>query len=154
MFSQSQNHSVGRNLRRLSGANSCSDQGQHWNHIGLFRTWCNEVLKTCKDGDSSVSPGNLFQCLNILVFSYFFLHIQLHLSNEPSSIFLVASSYAWAGCFEVFWKLSLLQTKQGPSLRLSSKGKCSSPLNTSVLVCSTFSNLSASFLNRGPQNCT
>ena len=63
---------VGRNLQRSSGLRPCHEQG----HLQFYQTAQSPVsltLKVFRDGASTISLGNMFQCLTTIILKHFFL---------------------------------------------------------------------------------
>lgn len=123
-------------------------KGPRWSSTPIYRKqsqlWIQtrliSALENLEDRDSTTLLGNLFQCLNILTMNgYFSLCLSLlswftyivshllarHLSEKPSSIFLIASLSVFIGRLPLGSPLSLkhlLQAEQAPFLPLLLKG--------------------------------
>lgn len=86
-----------RQQHRLEGISEvCSLAHNRFNHIGMFTVLSRWVLNTCRDRDSTTSPGNLFHCLTTIIticFPYF--EMEFPVFQLPHILPLWASGPHW-----------------------------------------------------------
>ncbi|KAK4814468.1 hypothetical protein QYF61_018986 [Mycteria americana] len=95
----------------------CKSREDIFNKIRLLRAPSNLTLNVSRDGASTTSLGNLFQCLTTLMVKNFFLKSSLNLpSLSLKPLLLVLSQQALLktleGCYKVSLQPSLLQAQQ------------------------------------------
>jgi len=133
----------------------------HWTR--LLRAPSNLALNTAREGASTASLGNLFQCLTTLRIKNLFLRtnrtlpffslkrlplvLSLHvLVNSPSPAFLLAPFGYWKAGRRSLWSLLFSRLNSPNSLSLSSWERCSSPQIVFVALLWTCSNRSMALL--------
>ena len=136
----------------------------------LPRATSSLALSASRDGASTTSLGNLFQCVTTLCVKNFLLISNLnlpYLSLRPFPLVLslftlinsrplscICSLQVLGGCNEVSLVPFLLQAKQAQFPQSFLTGVVLQPSHHLVALLWTRSNSSTSFLCWGPQNCT